>query len=122
MNRFEQKSMSLGRKLIYLLPILAFVILFVLFLRGIGSVSESTLSKQQESLETALERSISQCYAVEGCYPPSLEYLEQHYGLLYDEDSFFIDYDCYNGERRRRYGRQHRCANIHIIIDNRRHR
>ena len=52
MNRFEQKSMSLGRKLIYLLPILAFVILFVLFLRGIGSVSESTLSKQQESLET----------------------------------------------------------------------
>lgn len=31
MNRFEQKSMSLGRKLIYLLPILAFVILFVLF-------------------------------------------------------------------------------------------
>ena len=50
MNRFEQKSMSLGRKLIYLLPILAFVILFVLFLRGIGSVGESTLSKQQESL------------------------------------------------------------------------
>ena len=45
MNRFEQKSMSLGRKLIYLLPILAFVILFVLFLRGIGSVGESTLSK-----------------------------------------------------------------------------
>ena len=76
MNRFEQKSMSLGRKLIYLLPILAFVILFVLFLRGIGSVGESTLSKQQESLETALERSISQCYAVEGCYPPSLEYLD----------------------------------------------
>ena len=65
MNRFEQKSMSLGRKLIYLLPILAFVILFVLFLRGIGSVGESTLSKQQESLETALERSISQCYAVQ---------------------------------------------------------
>jgi len=38
---------------------------------------------------------ISQCYAVEGCYPPSLEYLEQHYGLLYDEDSFFIDYEYY---------------------------
>ena len=62
---------------------------------GIGSVGESTLSKQQESLETALEHSISQCYAVEGCYPPSLEYLEQHYGLLYDEDSFFIDYEYY---------------------------
>ena len=91
MNRFEQKSMSFGRKLVYLLPILA----FVLFVQGIGSVSESTLTKQQESLETALGRSISQCYAVEGCYPPSLEYLEQHYGLLYDKNSFFVDYDYY---------------------------
>lgn len=95
MNRFEQKNRSLWQKLIYLLPILAFIVLFVLFLQGIGSVSESTLSKQQESLETALERSISQCYAVEGSYPPSLEHLKQHYGLLYDEDSFFIDYEYY---------------------------
>ena len=87
--------MSFGRKLIYLLPVLAFLILFVLFIQGIGSVNDSTLNKQQESLETALERSISQCYAVEGSYPPSLEYLEQHYGLLYDEDSFFIDYEYY---------------------------
>lgn len=46
MNRFEQKNRSLWQKLIYLLPILAFIVLFVLFLQGIGSVSESTLSKQ----------------------------------------------------------------------------
>lgn len=43
--------MSFGRKLVYLLPILAFLVLFVLFLQGIGSVSESTLTKQQESLK-----------------------------------------------------------------------
>ena len=99
MNRFEQKHISFGRKLLFLLPVLAFLILFVLFIQGISSVSESTLSKQQESLETALERSISQCYAVEGSYPPSLEYLKQHYGLLYDEDNFFVDYepDLYTG-------------------------
>ena len=95
MNRVEQKHISFGRRLLFLLPVLAFLILFVLFIQGVSSVSESTLSKQQESLETALERSISQCYAVEGSYPPSLEYLKQHYGLLYDEDSFFIDYEYY---------------------------
>ena len=66
MNRFEQKSMSFGRKLVYLLPILAFLVLFVLFVQGIGSVSESTLTKQQES-----------------------------YGLLYDKNSFFVDYEYY---------------------------
>ena len=95
MTRFEQKHISFGRRLLFLLPVLAFLILFVLFIQGVSSVSESTLSKQQESLETALERSISQCYAVEGSYPPSLEYLKQHYGLLYDEDSFLIDYEYY---------------------------
>ena len=92
MNRFEQKNRSLWQKLIYLLPILAFIVLFVLFLQGIGSVSESTLSKQQESLETALERDITHCYAVEGYYPPSLSYIEEHYGLTYDKDLFFVDY------------------------------
>lgn len=94
MTVFEQKSMSLGRKLIYLLPILAFVILFVLFLRGIGSVSESTLSKQQESLETALTQHFP-VLCRRRLLSSSLEYLEQHYGLLYDEDSFFIDYEYY---------------------------
>lgn len=27
-----------------------------------------------------------------GAYPESLRYLEEHYGLIYDEDRFFIDY------------------------------
>ena len=34
MNRFEQKVLSLGRKLIYLLPILAFVIIVCSFSAG----------------------------------------------------------------------------------------
>lgn len=50
------------------------------------------MAKQQESLETALSRSIAQCYAVEGMYPPSLNYLKEHYGLTYDESKFLIDY------------------------------
>lgn len=96
MNRFEQnRARSFNRKLIFLLPIGAFILIFVLFLQGINAVNETTLSKQKESLETALSRSISQCYAVEGVYPPSLEYIVNHYGLLYDEDIFLIDYEYY---------------------------
>ena len=95
MNRFEQRNVPIGRKILYFLPILAFVLLFVLFVQGVGSVGESTEKKQQESLETALERSLAQCYAVEGCYPSSLDYLETHYGLLYDKDRFWVDYEYY---------------------------
>ncbi len=95
MNRFDHQKPHIGRKFMSFLPIAAFLLLFLLFLRGVGTVSQTTLEKQQESLETALSRSISQCYAVEGAYPPSLEYLEEHYGLLYDKDVFFIDYQVF---------------------------
>ena len=68
------------------------IVILLLFLWGIQSVSDTTAAKQQESLESALARSIAQCYAVEGMYPPSLNYLKEHYGLTYDENKFFVDY------------------------------
>ena len=94
MNRFEKPSiLKKIRKLS--LPLIAFIALFILFIRGISSVSETTVDKQKESLMTALNRSITQCYAVEGTYPPSLDYIEEHYGLTYDHDRFFVDYQVY---------------------------
>lgn len=57
-----------------------------------GSISDSTLDRQQESLQMAIDRDIVHCYAVEGYYPPSLQYLIEHYGLTYNEDNFYVDY------------------------------
>lgn len=91
-NRFDQNRINPLRSLIYLLPLLGFIALFILFYRGISSVSDTTTAKQMESLENALNRSITQCYAVEGAYPPNLEYIKEHYGLIYDEDLFYVDY------------------------------
>lgn len=91
-NRFERNKSLPFAKIIVLLPLLAFLFLFVLFYSGVQSVSDTTLEKQRESLETALTRSISQCYAVEGAYPPNLEYIVEHYGLIYDDSLFYIDY------------------------------
>ena len=91
-NRFESNSMGLLPRLVSMLPLLVGVFILLLFLRGIQSVSDTTAAKQQESLETALSRSIAQCYAVEGMYPPSLHYIREHYGLTYDESKFMIDY------------------------------
>lgn len=91
-NRFTTKQkymISLPRiRLIYILC----PALLLAFLLGLSSIQGSTISKQRESLETALTRDIAHCYAVEGYYPPSLEYIEEHYGLTYDKDLFFVDY------------------------------
>lgn len=91
-NRFEAKRNSTGTKLIRFLPLLLSLIILGSFVLGIESVSATTSAKQLESLENALSRSIAQCYAVEGMYPPDLDYLKNHYGLVYDEDAFLVDY------------------------------
>lgn len=92
MNRFskENKFKYYIKKI--RLPLLAFIILFFIFFDAIGSVDETTAQKQKEHLTTSLRRNITQSYAVEGTYPPSLDYIKENYGLTYDESIFFIDY------------------------------
>ncbi len=48
--------------------------------------------EQKEILQNAVTRMITECYAMEGSYPPNIDYLVEHYGLTYDEDEYWIDY------------------------------
>ena len=87
--RTEKKSRP---QLRLLLSVSVFAFIFLCFYLGIQSLSADTDRRQRDSLEEALNRSITYCYAVEGAYPESLEYLTKHYGLTYDHDRFFVDY------------------------------
>ncbi len=90
-NRFSSKKRKLPLPRIRWTYLISLAILLV-FLAILSSLQENTVAKQQESLETALTRNITHCYAVEGFYPPSLDYMEEHYGLTYDKELFFVDY------------------------------
>src|SRR5574344_1577347 len=92
MNRFDSRPSVLPYAGRLHLSIFVMAAILFLFLYGVSTVSTSTVDNQQKSLEQALNRSIVQCYAVEGTYPPSLSYLKDHYGLTYDESLFFVDY------------------------------
>jgi hypothetical protein len=73
-------------------PLLILLAVILLFAFGSEHLSASGSSHEEEIVTSALERSITQCYALEGFYPPSLEYLSDHYGFTYNADHFFIDY------------------------------
>ena len=75
-----------------ILSIGMFLLILLFFVQGISSLSDRTRSRQLESLENAIMRDITDCYAMEGAYPEDLEYLKEHYGLTYDERTFFVDY------------------------------
>ena len=76
----------------YVLTAAVFVIIIVFFITALNDVAESNARRQEESLIRAIDRSISYCYAAEGSYPESLDYICEHYGLTYDKDRFFVDY------------------------------
>ncbi len=55
------------------------------------------LSRQTvRSIREAVSRSAAQCYAVEGAYPSSLEYLEKNYGLVLNHDRYYIVYEAFS--------------------------
>jgi len=92
MNRFNNEDKSRLYLFLRWLPLIIGLIILCVFLAGVNYVSESSITGQQESLEKAISRDVAQCYAVEGSYPPSLKYITDHYGLTYNEDLFFVDY------------------------------
>ncbi len=46
-------------------------------------------------METALRRAAVACYAAEGIYPPTLDYLKQHYGVQIDENRYAVFYEVF---------------------------
>ena len=59
---------------------------------GLDQISAETTEEEMASLESAIHRSVAHCYATEGFYPESLEYLKKEYGIRYDSNKFFVDY------------------------------
>ena len=64
-----------------------------LFLIGTQGIASKTESEQLNVLDQAIRRATIQCYAIEGRYPPSVEYLEEHYGISIDREKYHVFYD-----------------------------
>ena len=69
-----------------------FILIVVLFVAGTSLVSDKTDTKEITTLTQAINRGIVHCYSMEGSYPESLQYLKDNYGLTYDDERFFVDY------------------------------
>lgn len=75
------------------------VILFALLFSGaimlLNYVDRSSDEAQMNMVRDAVRSSVLTCYAVEGIYPESIDYLVENYGLAYDESRFLITYDAF---------------------------
>lgn len=69
--------------------VLCIPVALFLFARLFGSKADAeSLSLAHQSVQ----RAAVQCYALEGAYPDSLTYLEEHYGVSVDQAHYLVDY------------------------------
>ena len=92
MNRFNRPSLK--KRIIESMnfSVFFFLVVIIAFLFGISFISSTSSRDQKQVLTDAVSRDVIHCYAVEGYYPPSLSYIEDHYGLTYDKNRYLIDY------------------------------
>ncbi len=77
--------------------ILLFATVAVCIGLGVGSALKTVTEQQLTLLETAVRREAVQCYALEGRYPQTLDYLVEQYGLHYDRERYVIHYRTLGG-------------------------
>jgi len=75
------------------------IIVFLLFISflffAVESAENGTDDEKFHILRDAIGRSVVQCYAIEGYYPPNIEYLENNYGLVVDHEKYVISYSVF---------------------------
>ena len=89
MRRRESKGLLAG----ILLPVAVLAILMC-FLMGVSNLTEGQADEDKRQLEEVLRRSAVACYAAEGVYPPTVDYLTEHYGVQVEEE-YIVFYEIF---------------------------
>lgn len=72
-----------------------FTICLTLMLYGIERTRLGVEQKELALVERAVKRAVVSCYAMEGFYPPSIDYLVEHYGLEVDQSKYYIHHEAF---------------------------
>ncbi|MBQ7721216.1 MAG: hypothetical protein IJT56_11585 [Clostridia bacterium] len=82
----------------HILPKIIAVILIIILAVSLmiaASPSKELDAESISAIRDAVRRTALQCYAVEGVYPPDLEYLEENYGLKINTRDYIIVYEAF---------------------------
>ena len=90
MKRFSIKS-----ALLYIIPCLIFAAVMVWLIVSLSNTSVSAKRQELIAVKTTVENGITMCYAIEGAYPPSIDYLRENYSVTYDASKYLIYYDIF---------------------------
>lgn len=82
-------------KFIWVIAVVLVLLMTAWLFSAAGNVEAGNREAGRQQLETALRRAAVACYAAEGIYPPTVEYLEQHYGIQIDRQTYHVFYEIF---------------------------
>ena len=82
-------------KLYPLVWVVAILCVLFCFMTALSNLNNGQSAEEKERLEEALSRAAVACYALEGAYPPDLEYLIENYNVQINTDRFTVKYELY---------------------------
>ncbi|MDR1194552.1 MAG: hypothetical protein LBK98_10400 [Peptococcaceae bacterium] len=76
-------------------PVLLFAAVVAIFLNGLSSAVAGSAEEERRVAEESIRRAVISCYAIEGRYPASFDYLKENFGIRVDERKFRVEYDIF---------------------------
>lgn len=90
------KSVFYLYKNIFFSALLLAAVIFA-FQTAISNTAATVDKSAQETQYNAIKKAAVQCYALEGFFPPNIDYLVENYGLIIDNDRFIVRYEAEGG-------------------------
>ena len=78
----------------HLIIIILFLIIFIFAVLSVSDIRKNSKEAALSSIEDALIKASVECYAIEGSYPDSLEYLKK-YGIKLDNERYYYYYEIF---------------------------
>ncbi len=64
-------------------------------LTAVGNVESGHSEESERRVEDTIKKAVVSCYAIEGVYPATLQYVEEYYGLQIDHEKYDVFYEVF---------------------------
>ena len=79
----------------YVISIIVLLIMIAIVIKAVSSYDEAYARARLDTVREAVYEALITCYALEGSYPGSLDYLADNYGLIIDRDRYIYHYSIF---------------------------
>ena len=80
-------------KLIFMPAVM--IVAMLCMLAAVGNLESGQQEESVKQVENAVHKAVLNCYSIEGVYPATLEYVEEHYGLQIDHEEYDVFYEIF---------------------------